>query len=310
MAKKCIKIRSQYVSSTIYNTQSRKDSKTEEYGQEISGCKVKKHSWVALNRLGLLLANTSQLTRNPLFDVKRRTLKLFPDLNFWDVVKTGACHASCLSCHPLTVHHASLNYWLMGKEQYSGSSTKQPSAHFLCCRFVQPLACPFYPYPTWRSICCAQWQCSWQLRKSWYRDGARLPYPEASHDIDLPGLLSRDFSPSHLAKTGIWSEDDWPLPGDTVKQQKNKELNDKPKTKKTITVPAKGEGEGGCTDFKCKEDRIGEKKNPPPPPKKKKKKNPWTKNFLPKNPMINFQEALNDIAQKKKPIRNRIFVFV
>lgn len=76
MAKKCIKIRRQYVSNTIYNTQSRKDSKTEEYGQEISGCKVKKHSWVALNRLGLLLANTSQLTRNPLFDVKRRTLKI------------------------------------------------------------------------------------------------------------------------------------------------------------------------------------------------------------------------------------------
>ena len=40
---------------------------------------------------------------------------------------------------------------------------------------------------------------------------------------------------------GIWSEDDWPLPGDTVKQtNNNKKINDKPKTKKTITVPAQG----------------------------------------------------------------------
>ena len=195
MAEKCIKIRSQYVCGAIYNTQSRKDSKTEEYGQEISGCKFKKHSRVALNRLGLLLANTSQ-------------------------VQTGARHAPYLSRHPLTVHHASLNYWLIGKEQYSVSSTKQPSVHFLFCRFVQPLACPFYPYPTWRSICCAQWRRWWQLRRWWYRDGARLLYPEASHDIDPPGLLSRYFSPSHLAMIGIWSEDDWPLPGDTVKQTK------------------------------------------------------------------------------------------
>ena len=57
MAEKCIKIRSQYVCSAIYNTQSRKDRKTEEYGQEISGCKFKKRSRVALNRVGPLLAN-------------------------------------------------------------------------------------------------------------------------------------------------------------------------------------------------------------------------------------------------------------
>lgn len=197
MAEKCIKIRSQYVCSAIYNTQSRRDSKTEGYGQEISRCKFEKRSRVALNRLGLLLANTSQ-------------------------VKTGARHAPYLSRHPLTVHHASLNYWLIGKEQYSVSSTKQSSVHFLCCRFVQPLACPFYPYPTWQSICYAQWPRWWQLRRWWYRDGARLLYPEASHDIDPPGLLSRYFSPSHLAMIGIWSEDDWPLPGDTVKQTNKK----------------------------------------------------------------------------------------
>ena len=57
IAEKCIKIRSQYVCGAIYNTQSRKDRETEEYGQEISGCKFKKRSRVALNRLGLLLAN-------------------------------------------------------------------------------------------------------------------------------------------------------------------------------------------------------------------------------------------------------------
>ena len=85
MAEKCIKIRSQYVCSAIYNTQSTKESKTEEYEQEISGYKFKKHSRVALNRLGPLLANTSQ-------------------------VKTGARHAPYLSRYPLTVHHASLNY--------------------------------------------------------------------------------------------------------------------------------------------------------------------------------------------------------
>ena len=81
MVEKCIKIRSQYVCNAIYNTQSRKDSNTEEYGQEISGCKFKKRSRVALNRLGLLLANTSQLTRNPLFDVKGRTLKIVCGFN-------------------------------------------------------------------------------------------------------------------------------------------------------------------------------------------------------------------------------------
>ena len=193
-----------------------------------------------------------------------------------------ARHAPYLSRHPLTVHHASLNYWLIGKEQYSVSSTKQPSVHFLCCRFVQPLACPFYPYPTWQSICCAQWPRWWQLRRWWYRDGARLLYPEASHDIDPPGLLSRYFSPSHLAMIGIWSEDDWPLLGDTVKQtnkQTNKQkINDKPKTKKTITFPAQGVGVRISSD---EEDQIWVNPRPPPPPPKK---SPWTKNLPPKIP--------------------------
>ena len=80
---------------------------------------------------------------------------------------------------------------------------------------------------------------------------------------------------------GIWSEDDWPLPGDTVKQTNKQKINKwQPQDKENNNSPSPGGG--GGTDFKWRgRSSMGQSQNPP--------KSPWAKNLPPKNPMMDFR---------------------
>ena len=97
---------------------------------------------------------------------------------------------------------------------------------------------------------------------------------------------------------GIWSEDDWPLPGDTVKQT-NKQTNKKQinkwqaQDKENNNSPSPGGGGWGYGFQVTRKIEYGQKSKPP---KKSLDQKFTSKKSHDEFPSLkNFQEALNDI---------------